>query len=448
MMLVVGGAQATTIHHPLPGARTVTTFDRREVLKSSAAWAAAWGGSLWLPRAVAADTPPAEQPVLPVAAIVTEYRINSHADVIVGKILDGYNQDGGAGPRMRLVSLYTDQVPQNDMSRELAGKHGFRICETIEEALTLGSNEIAVAGVLSIGEHGNYPHTPDTKQHMYPRRRFFDAIVAAFRKYKQVVPVFNDKHLAYNWADARHMYDTARELNIPLLAGSSVPLAWRVPPVTLKTGTPVQQAMGLGYGGLESYGFHALEAQQCLLERRRGGETGIAAVQALQGEAIEEARRAGRWSRELLDAAVATTPPPARGQRPEQLARTAVIYALEYRDGLQAAVAMNTGLANEFAAALRIAGDEKPLATWFELQDGKPYLHFAFLVQAIEHTIRHRQPAYPPERTLLTTGALDALMHSLAGNGKRIDTPHLDIAYQPTDWPFATGRAPAPRERP
>ena len=91
---------------------------------------------------------------LPVAAVVTAYRPNSHADVIVGKILDGYDQMGGPGPDLRLVSLFTDQVPGNDMSRGLTKKHGFRIAKTIEEAITLGGDKVAVAGVLSIGDDG------------------------------------------------------------------------------------------------------------------------------------------------------------------------------------------------------------------------------------------------------------------------------------------------------
>src|SRR5436190_16589360 len=88
---------------------------------------------------------------LPVAAVVTEYRRNSHADVIVGKILEGWNQDGGAGPALRLAALYIDQVPKTDLSRELAKKHNFRIARTIEEAITLGGDKVAVAGVISIG---------------------------------------------------------------------------------------------------------------------------------------------------------------------------------------------------------------------------------------------------------------------------------------------------------
>ena len=51
-----------------------------------------------------------------IAALVTVYHKWSHADVIVGKILEGYNYDGGAGPNMQVVSMYVDQHPAGDMS--------------------------------------------------------------------------------------------------------------------------------------------------------------------------------------------------------------------------------------------------------------------------------------------------------------------------------------------
>src|SRR5262249_13765689 len=92
-----------------------------------------------------------------VAAVVTEYRRHSHADVIVGKILEGYNYDGKDGPDLQLVSLYVDQFPDKDMSRDLARRYGFPIYETIEAAVTCGGKELAVDGVLCIGEHGKYP---------------------------------------------------------------------------------------------------------------------------------------------------------------------------------------------------------------------------------------------------------------------------------------------------
>src|SRR5262249_33471986 len=139
-----------------------------------------------------------------VAALVTVYRRHSHADVIVGKILEGYLHDHKAGPRMRLVSLYVDQFPEGDMSGHRAKKHKITIYKTIEEALTLGGRRLAVDGVLSIGEHGEYK-TNARGQILYPRRRFFEGIANVFGESKRAVPVFNDKHLSATWADAKWM---------------------------------------------------------------------------------------------------------------------------------------------------------------------------------------------------------------------------------------------------
>ncbi|MDB5337441.1 MAG: hypothetical protein JWN70_3060, partial [Planctomycetaceae bacterium] len=178
-----------------------------------------------LARAWAEDVKPRDK--LPIAAVVTVYGRNTHADVIVGKVLEGWAQDGGPGPDLKLAAMYVDQVGDDDLSVPLSKKHGFRLAKTIREALTLGTDSLAVAGVLSIGEHGNYPDILETQQTKYPRRRFFDEIAATFKSCGQVVPVFNDKHLSYAWGDAKHMFDTARSMSFPFMAGSSVPVMWR-----------------------------------------------------------------------------------------------------------------------------------------------------------------------------------------------------------------------------
>ena len=374
---------------------------------------------------------------LPVAAVVTVYTPNSHADVVVGKILEGYQQDGGIGPDLEVASVYTDQVPAADMSRGMAEKHGFRISPSIRDALTLGSDQIQVAGVLCIGEHGDYPKTLDTDQRMYPRRRFFDEVVRIFQDHNKVVPLFNDKHLGYRWEDALAMVETAERMQIPFLAGSSVPVAWRMPPVRLPLGCEIESAVTIGYGGFEDYGFHALEAHQCLLERRRGGETGIAAVRAVKGDAIRMAELAGEWSSELFAAARRCMPGAPEDTAAWKPGMDSAAYLLEHNDGLRSAVIIANGLAGHFASAVRLKSQAEPVATWFRLQDGPPYGHFAYLVRAIDETIHARKAAYPVERTLLTTGILDRVMHSLANGSVRYETPELAVAYQPADWPYA-----------
>ena len=418
---------------------------RRQFLRTSLGSAGLVFGSGTLSHALfAADKPRAK---LPVAGVVTVYGKNSHADVIIGKILEGWAQDGGAGPDLKLVSLYVDQIGANDLSAGLAKKHDFVIAKSIREALTLETDSVAVAGVLSIGEHGNYPHIPETEQTMYPRRRFFDEIAATFKQCNKVVPVFSDKHLSYAWSDAKHMFDTARELKIPFMAGSSVPVMWRSPSATIPLGSEVTEGLALGYGGLEAYGFHSLEGMQCLMERRKGGETGVKSVQSVKGDGIWQAEKEGRWSRALFDAVVEASPTPYNGTkpRPKEMAKDAVFYLIDYRDGTKATIAMGTGFTHDFVSGVSIKGQENPFAVNFVAQEGPPFGHFEHLLRAIEHMIHTGAPAYPVERTLLTTGILDAALHSLADNSRRLETPQLEVVYQPADWPFAKGSPAPPR---
>jgi hypothetical protein len=387
-----------------------------------------------------------------VAAIVTEYRKNSHADVIVGKILEGYDQKGGPGPDLKLVTMYVDQFPDSDMSRALAQKHGFKIVDSIADALTLGGPKLVVDGVLLIGEHGKYPFN-EKGQHLYPRRRFFEETANTFAQCKQVVPAFNDKHLSATWADARWMYDRAQELFVPFMAGSSLPVTWRVPPLEFPRNAPLTDALALGYGGTESYGFHTLEVLQCMVERRKGGEVGVARVQYLPHNEMWKAVDEKRISQELLDAGLAALPTRAKtaGDYRELCARNpeAGAFLIDYRDGFKAAALLLNGYSLDgksggFAFAARLADQPKPVATHFHLQNEAPFGHFGHLVRGIERMIQTNHPAYSVERTLLTTGILDAIMTSRFEKGRALDTPHLNIGYQPLDWPPAQGSPPPP----
>tara|TARA_B100001123_G_scaffold98112_1_gene112823 strand:- start:7169 stop:8458 length:1290 start_codon:yes stop_codon:yes gene_type:complete len=382
---------------------------------------------------------------LPVAAAISVYHRFSHADVILGKLLEGWLQKGGPGPGLELVSVYVDQFHENDLARALSRKYGFRIARTIDEAVTLGQDHVPVAGVLSIAEHGRYPVTADTKQQQYPRRRFFDEIVAAMQRVKQYVPIFNDKHLGYRWGDAAHMVKTARQLQIPLMAGSSLPVTWRYPAVELPAGEEVKDALVVGHSTSESYLFHALEALQCTVERRRGGETGIKAVRALKGAEIFAAEKRGEWSRDLLKAALRTLDASTAGLDGQIDQDSTVFFLIEYADGMTATAAMMQSAVGpmpplyscQLAIAVRRAAVPEPLACWMKTP-GIPFRHFGQLLRGIEVMLRTGKAVYPVERTLLTTGLLDRMLQSLhVQQGSRLETPELAIRYHSTDWGFA-----------
>lgn len=388
-----------------------------------------------------------------IAAIVTEYRKWSHADVIVGKVLEGLYHDGKDFPNLEVISMYVDQFPAKDMSKELAKKHGFTIYDSIQKAVCRGGDKLAVDGVLCIGEHGTYPKN-ERGQILYPRRRFFEETAKVFERAKKSVPVFTDKHLAATWADAKWMYDRANALHVPLMAGSSLPVTFRKPDLTLKRGCELEAAVQIGYGPFEGYGFHALESLQCMVERRKGGETGVKAVTCLQGDDMWNALDRGDWSKECLEAALTRVPAHAKGdyREPMKRAKDAGVFLVEYRDGFRAAVAMMNGWIYEgdggaFCFGGKLKGEAKPVSTHFYLQQPDPFAHFAWLVKAIDHLIQTTHAPYPVERTLLTTGILDAVMISKSERNRRVETPHLEIRYEPTDWPHATGDVPKPVKR-
>ena len=371
-----------------------------------------------------------------VAGIASVYQHNSHADVILGKIFDGWEQDGGSGPALKLTSLYIDQFPKRDLARGLAEKHGIPICSSIRDALTLGGDKLAVDGVLSIGEHGSYAYN-EKEQHLYPRRRFFSEIAETMEDCGQVVPVFNDKSLSTVWEDAKWVYDRAEELGIPLMAGSSLPTTFRKPDATLPLGSPIEEVVSIGYGQLCSYGFHATEILQTFAECRRGAEIGVEWVQSLTGDAMWDAVDSGEVSSELLDAALAHVPTVKRRKLRELDPKKSALFRFQYRDGVRGSVFMLQGYAAGVAVACRVRGRKNPFALQIEERYEPRFPHFAYLLKGIEQMVHTGKPSWPVERTLLTGGILDRAMTSRFENGEKIATPELAISYKPANVSYA-----------
>ncbi|MEO8075265.1 MAG: hypothetical protein ABI818_02985 [Acidobacteriota bacterium] len=377
-----------------------------------------------------------------IAVVATVYRYLSHAQHIGDRFLVGYPWNGAwHRPDMKVVSLYVDQKPEGDQSAARASEFGFEVYPSIAAALRCGGTRLAVDAVLVIGEHGDYARN-EKGQVLYPRYEFVKQCVEVFEHDGLAVPVYNDKHLSYSFDRAKWMVDASKRLSFPMLAGSSLPVTWRLPDIDLPLDCEIEGALMVGYGGADVMDFHGLEALQCMVERRKGGETGVRAVQMIQGDAVWTAGDAGRYPRDLLVSALSRSDTPqgqtivdgrtqdlvAKGELP-RLVKSPAAYFIEYRDGLKATLLMLDGAVKDFTFAARVNGAGVQ-STQFFLSPEPNVTYSACLVSKIEEMFQTGKAPYPVERTLLVSGILESCLTSRFAGQKRLETPHLDVRYR------------------
>jgi hypothetical protein len=377
------------------------------------------------------------------AVVTTIYRYLSHAQHMADRFLIGYPHAGQwHRPDMKVVSLYVDQKPEGDQSAERAHEFGFTVYPTIAETLRCGGGKLAVDAVLIIGEHGNYPRN-EKGQVLYPRYEFFKQCVDVFEKDGRVVPVYNDKHLSYSFEKAKWMVDTAHRMKFPILAGSSLPVTWRLPDLELPLNCEIEEALMVGSGGSDPMDYHALEAMQCMIERRKGGETGVKAVQMIEGDAVWRAGEQGRWSKQLLTAAISRSDTPqgltiqdartqdmvGNGELPKLVKKPAA-YFIEHNDGLRTTLLMLNGAIKDFNFAAKVKSMPGIQSTQFFLSPTPNVTYSACLVSKIEQLFATGKAPYPVERTLIVSGMLESCLTSRYEGQKRLETPHLQVRYR------------------
>jgi hypothetical protein len=387
-----------------------------------------------------------------IALLATEVRKYSHAQHFIDRFLEGYGWQGRHHhPPFELAGLYVDQFNEGDLSRDRARRHRVKIYPTIEEALTLGRSQLAVDGVLIIAEHGFYPRT-EKGQTRYPRHSFFERTVKVFEASGRAVPVFNDKHLSTDWNECLSMVQSSRRLGFPFLAGSSLPVTWRIPSIELPLDTAMEESVCVCYGGIDAYDIHGLETAQCMSERRAGGETGVKSVQAMRGQKVWQRLAERETTRRLFFAALARSftcsgSSKYPGMLPDlawlrQNLRNPVAYFIEHLDGFRTWLFLLNGIVLDFnyAGLLRRTGEIVSCQMYLPMPPALATLADFFnpLVNNIERMLLDNVAPYPVERTLLSSGMVIFALESLYRGQVQVETPELKVAYrapaQSTFW--------------
>ncbi len=383
-----------------------------------------------------------------IALIGTHVIRHSHAQHFVDRFLEGYGWQGQwHHPAVDLVSLYIDQFPAADLARERSARFKVPLYPTVEEALTLGGSKLAVDGVVIIGEHGQYPKN-EKGQTLYPRYKWFKQITKIFEASGRAVPVFNDKHLSTEWNECVEMVNNSKRLKFPFLAGSSLPVTWRIPSIDFPLGASLRESVSICYGGVDSYDFHGLETAQCMSERRAGNESGVRSVHAVRGEKVWSMLEARPVTKKLFFSALARShsvkAPPGQtvGIPTIDWARKAstnpVAYFFEHNDGLLTTMFLCNGFVQDFTYAGQLK-DQRIISCHMHLpmpnHISSTADFFNPLVNHIEQMVVTGRVPYPVERTLLTSGMTLRAVESLFRGQNPISTPDLKVAYTPAPGP-------------
>jgi hypothetical protein len=377
-----------------------------------------------------------------IAFLGTAVYKHSHAQHFLDRFAAGFASGGQwVTPRVDVASVYIDQYPDSDIGRQRIAKYGLKTYPTVADALTLGGSELAVDGVVIIGEHGDYPKN-EMGQTRYPRYDWFKEIVKVFESRGRAVPVFNDKHLSTTWDECAEMVADSKRLMFPFYAGSSLPVTWRLPAFELPYDTPLSESVCVAYGGIDSYDFHALETAQCMSERRRGGEVGIRSVHAVTGDRVWEQLASRDVTSKLFVSALCRshnlpvdngypTDPVDIAWAKATLPNTTA-YFIEHIDGFRTSIFM-TGIRDFNYAGMRSDNGEIVGCQCMLPMPGFSSTtadFFTPLVRHVEQMILDNETPYPIERTLLTSGMVIAGVQSLFNGETAVETPEMAVRYR------------------
>jgi hypothetical protein len=397
---------------------SISTLTRRRFLVSAGA------SSLVLQR-LPAGASPAPKP-LRLAILASNYQLQSEAQKLGDRFLAGYPIAGAwHEPSVKVVSLFAGS---GGLADSRASKFGFRIFPTISETLCVGGSELACDAILL------FPEDPDED--------LFEQSVQLFARSGRTASIFYSGPLSASFKQARARVSSAAKLAFPLMAGSWLPVTDRLPAIDLPFGAPVEEALLVAGGSVHRMDFHGLDAIQSIVERRRGGESGIAAVQYLTGSQVWDAAQAGLWSHSLLSAALARSDTPLglslQDSRPQDLGAAGLLsslvanpvaYVLEYRDGLRATLLLLNGAIRDFNFAARVRG-LPPFSFQFFVSVAPNATYASCLAAKVEEMFLRASAPQNIERALLTCGALEACLSLQSSGRHRLATPHLSIKYR------------------
>jgi hypothetical protein len=355
-----------------------------------------------------------------ITCIVEEFAPGTPAQQLLDRFLLGYPRDGEFHRLEHcVISAHLLETANANASLDARVKeHGLIFETNLERAIT-GADALAV-----IWRGGG----ADAQ----------DAIIQ--RVLNQAAPgacCFVHGALGTNLAAARAHAALAASRGIRLLAGTPMGVSWRLPDLELPAGAAVKEALIVVQGASPGSELDGLEGILPILERRRGGESGVRAVRSVSGEGLWQSSRERGWSWDLLATALSRSDSPqgdaVTDGRTEDLVGLGLVpklareprgWLIDHRDGLRSSILVLDGVVADCNIALQLSNGAMLSAQLY--RPPKPAQHeFSRLASIVEGFFKAGEPPWPVRRSILTAGLLEAFRTASARQDEVLETPLL-----------------------
>lgn len=229
--------------------------------------------------------------------------------------------------------------------------------------------------------------------------------------------------LADNLGQARELAEKTSRRKLLLAGGTAVAVTWRLPDIDLPRGAKVTDALIVVQGEFPGAELYALDGLLPIIERRWGGETGVARARSLKGDDCWKLLSDSDPARDLIATALSRSDSPqgdpVRDGRTQDLMALGLVpklasdpraWVLDHNDGLRTVVIVLDGVVADFNFALRT--DDGRIISAQLYRPPAPQRHeFSRLAQTIENYFRSHVTPWSLNRSLLARGLLDQFSH-------------------------------------
>lgn len=362
-----------------------------------------------------------------VAFLLDEFAIGHPSQQLLDRFLLGYSHDGQwRTPGERRTIVYASEGVWNEALEDRLNRHGLMRAGDIPSAVA------GAEGIIAVPKGAGAATNEDLIRAMVMQAPEGSACFAYGVLANEVVTAYD-------------FVTQGPRRKIKVTGGTALPYAPRLPEVEIRKNVPMKEALVVVQGSFPVAELNGVECLLPLIERRKGGEAGIARIFRMAGEHLWQMGRSQRWPVELLGPALSRSDSPQGGSvtdgRTQDLVGKALVHdlatnprgwILEHKDGFRSTILVLDGVVADINFALQMETGQVLSAQVF--QPPAPLeRHYNDMAASLESYFAGDALPNPPGRSLMESLLMEMMLRLALVGGTMTDITGLQpaVSYFP-----------------